>query len=126
MIAPLELVKGMALSPNACVLCANNPVDEITGEQLEHVFAPGVDVNWGNSVYICDSCCQIIADLKGRVTVAGFDKLKEENKELSKANVDLKGKLEKAQGFLDRITDGKAAVKQIKNEAGKSKKKVKT
>lgn len=114
MIAPLELVKGMPLTPNACVLCASNPVDEITGEQLEHVFAPGVDVDWGNSVYICNGCAHIISDLMGRSTVEGFDKLSRENRKLKKAYARLEEDHEKAKALLDRIADGKAAVKQVR------------
>lgn len=115
MIAPLEIVKGMALTPQACVLCANNPVDEATGEQQEAIFAPGVDVNWGDSVYICDSCCQIIADLKGRVTTEGFDKLTARYDELLQEHIDLEEKHEKAKAFIERIKDGNKAVKDVKS-----------
>lgn len=115
MIAPLELVKGMELIPQACVLCANNPVDEITGQQQEHIFAPGVDVNWGDSVYICNSCGQIIADLLGRATVEGFDKLKAENDELKGEYLDLREKHDRAKAFIERIKDGNKAVKEVKS-----------
>jgi hypothetical protein len=115
MIAPLELVRGMALTPNACVLCANNPVDETTGEQQEHIFAPGVDVNWGDSVYICNSCGQIIADLLGRSTVEGFDRLQAENEELKEELEDLKERHERAKAFIERIKEGNKAVKAVKS-----------
>lgn len=114
MIAPLEIVKGMALVPHACVLCANNPVDEATGEQQEAIFAPGVDVNWGDSVYICDSCCQIIADLKGRVTKEGFDKLTAKFETLETDYKELAEKHERAKTFIERIKDGNQAVKDVK------------
>lgn len=114
MIAPLELVKGMELIPQACVLCANNPVDEITGEQQEHIFAPGVDVNWGDSVYICNSCGHIIADLLGRTTVEGFDRLEAENEGLKKAYAKLEEKHEKAKAFIERIKDGGKAISDVK------------
>lgn len=116
MIASLELVKGMELTPQACVLCANNPVDEVTGEQQEHIFAPGVDVNWGDSVYICNSCGQIIADLLGRVTTVGFDKLKGENEELKEELEGLKVEHEKAKKLLERVADGRRAEKAVKKE----------
>lgn len=119
MIAPLELVKGMELIPHACVLCANNPVDEQTGEQQEHIFAPGVDVNWGDSVYICNSCGQIIADLLGRSTLAGFDKLTEKYETLLVNFDDLTEKHDRAKAFIERIKDGNKAVKDVK--AGKVK-----
>src|SRR5262252_5334435 len=108
-VARLELVKGMPLVPNACVLCGNNPADDLTGEQLEHVFAPGVDVDWGSSVYICNGCANIIADLMERATTDGFDKLKERNDRLQKENQKLKKDLARAEGLLGRIRDGKQA-----------------
>lgn len=114
MIAPLELVKGMELAPQACVLCANNPVDEQTGQQQEHVFAPGVDINWGDSVYICRSCCHIIADLIGRVTVDGFDQLQTENEELKGNLEELQEKHERAKQFINRIKDGGKAMSDVK------------
>jgi hypothetical protein len=113
MIAPLELVVGMELTPQACVLCANNPIDEATGQQQEAIFAPGVDVNWGDSVYICKSCGEIIADLLGRTTKKGFDRLKDENEEL-KGRI---AELEADTALLERIRDGKDAVKEAKRKA---------
>lgn len=114
MIAPLELVKGMELIPHACVLCANNPADEITGEQQEAIFAPGVDVNWGDSVYICNSCGQIIADLLGRSTTKGFDELKTRLEGLERAYAKLQKKHQKAKEVIERIQVGAAQVKDVK------------
>jgi hypothetical protein len=119
MIAPLEKVKGMALIPHACVLCANNPVEEQTGEQQEAIFAPGVDVNWGDSVYICKSCVEIMADLFGRVTVEGFDKLTEKYETLREDHEALKKQHECAKALLDRIKDGKAALKEAQGQTRK-------
>jgi len=115
-VANLQLVTGMPLVPHACVLCGNNPVDENTGEQFEHVFAPGVDVDWGSSVYVCHECCEIISDLKGRSTRAGFDKLSEKYEVLKDAHEALKKEHEKAKALLTRIRDGKAAVKETRKE----------
>lgn len=114
MIAPLQLVKGMPLNPCACVCCGGNPVDENTGEAFENVFVPGVDINWGDSVYICHACCEIIADLKGRVTREGFDKLEVRNQKLQDKYDRLATEHEKAESLLSRITEGKNAVKEAK------------
>lgn len=116
MIAPLERVKGMKLTPNACVLCSNNPVDEQTGKQQDAIFAPGVDVDWGNSVYICKSCVEIMADLFDRVTVEGFDRLVDENKRLEKAYEKLQKNHDRAEALLARVRDGGSAMKTIKKE----------
>jgi len=126
MIARLELVKGMELNPNECVLCANNPLDEITGKQQEAIFAPGVDVNWGNSVYICMSCAQIIADLIGRVPVEGFDNLKAKFDALDEEHTELVEQHAKARKLLERVADGKRATREVKAQSKpKAKKKAK-
>lgn len=111
-VARLEVVQGMELIPHACVLCANNPADENTGEQLPAIFAPGVDVDWGSSVYICYSCAGIIADLIDRP-----DGIAEKYMALEKKHKQLKADHDKAKDLLDRIAEGRAAVKQAKQEA---------
>lgn len=127
-VANLEVVRGMKLPPNHCVLCSNNPADEITGEQLQAIFAPGVDVNWGDSVYICWGCTEIIADLAGRVTVEGFDKLNKKYQDLTEAYNTLVGEHNKAKSLIERIQDGQKAVKEARSTPQKppaKKKKVK-
>jgi hypothetical protein len=114
MIAPLERVTGMELIPHACVLCANNPVDETSGEQQDCIFAPGVDVNWGDSVYICKSCAEIIADLMDRVTTEGYDRLNEKYEALVTEHAELQAEHDHAEAQLDRIRDGAASAKQVK------------
>src|SRR5213076_361328 len=116
MIAPLEVVKGMPEIPHHCILCSNNPADEITGEQMPAIFAPGVDYDWGSSVYICWSCAEIISDLCGRVTRDGFDKLQKKHETLTEAHEELKEQHERAKALLDRIRDGRAAVKEARTE----------
>lgn len=124
MIAQLELVKGMPLMPHHCTLCSNNPVDEITGQQQEHVFVPGVDVNYGDSVYICHSCAEIIADLIGRSTRAGFDEIERKYRNLKAEHEVLEGNYEREKTFVDRIKDGNKAIKEVKASDKPAKKKV--
>lgn len=121
MIAPLEVVEGMELTPQSCVLCSNNPVHEVTGEQQKAIFAPGVDVNWGDSVYICWSCAHIIADLLERVTVEGFDQLTTKYENLKVAHEELKANHERARALLDRIKDGKAAIQEAREDKKREK-----
>ena len=117
MIAPLEVVKGMELTPQSCVLCANNPVDEISGKQQPAIFAPGVDVNWGDSVYICWSCANIIADLCGRSTTEGFDKVTAKLEALEEEHAWLLDQHMRAKKLLERVADGRKAEREAKSEA---------
>lgn len=117
MIAPLEVVQGMELTPQACCLCANNPVDEATGEQQPAIFAPGVDFNWGDSAYICWSCVGIIADLADRVPIEKYKKVLEAHKRLKDKYEALQEAHAESEAYLDRIRDGAAAAKQIRKAA---------
>jgi len=114
MIAPLERVTGMELTPQACVLCGSNPVDETSGQQQDCIFAPGVDVDWGSSVYICKSCVEIMADLFDRVTVEGFDKLTAKYETLKEEHEKLLEKYDRDQVLIERIRDGAAATATVK------------
>lgn len=113
-VALLEVTQGMPLIPHSCILCANNPVDETTGQQQEAIFAPGVDVNFGDSVYICAACADIISDLRGRVPKRSFEELEKLHKDLIEANESLQEKYDRAEGLLKRIKDGKKAVQEAR------------
>lgn len=121
-VALLEVTVGMPMIPHSCILCANNPVDENTGQQQEAIFAPGVDVNFGDSVYICAACADIISDLRGRVTQSGFARLEEKHETLEKNYIALVEKYERAEGLLKRIRDGKKAVTEARGGKNSTKK----
>lgn len=125
MIAQLEVVTGMELPPQACVLCSNNPVDENTGEQQPAIFAPGVDIDWGSSVYICASCVNIMADLFDRVDHDTHKKVVEKLETLEDKYEHLSDDHERAKALLERIKDGKAAIREARAEPKPGKKKVK-
>lgn len=111
---PLVVVKGMELSPNACVLCGSNPGDENTGEPKKAIFAEGVDIDWGNSVYICWECGNVIADIVGRSTKEGFDKLEADNEELQEKYDELLERYEADHELVERIRSGNDAIKKVK------------
>lgn len=72
-----ELVTGMPLVPNACIACGQNPSD-VEGNKKEALFAGGVDVGWGESVYICASCQNVIVQLVTGLTIEEVMGLKKE------------------------------------------------
>lgn len=61
----LALVNGATLPPGTCMFCASNPRDD-EGNSLPFVEAVGMDINWGETPYICWTCCGLIADLVDR------------------------------------------------------------
>lgn len=113
MIANLKIVKGMELPPNACCICGGNGSDE-KGVQEDAIFAPGVDIDWGGSLYICKECAEIIADLMGRSPVSGFDALQTRYNGLSEDFDALKKKYEDQAALIERIRDGVRAKQKLK------------
>lgn len=113
-IARLERVTGMGLTPHACVLCAGNPVDELTGKQKDAVFAPGVDVNWGNSVYICEECVDVIAELFGRVSEEDHSLLLVKHADLAAEFEKLQATNERLENLLKKAVEGKRAEDKIR------------
>lgn len=71
-----ELVKGMPLVPHACVACGQYP-KENDGTPKEALFAGGVDVDWGASVYICTSCQNVIVELLTGMQITAIEGLKQ-------------------------------------------------
>lgn len=114
---PLVLVHGMPDTPNACAICGSAPVDQQTGAPEDAIFAEGVDIDWGNSLYICLECAHIIANLIDRATQEGFDKLMKEAQDWKKLYEDLKTRHDELQGFVDKIREGAAARKKITETA---------
>lgn len=109
----LELVEGAALPPQTCMFCATNPRDE-RGKSLPFVTAVGMDINWGETPYICATCCGIISDLtdrpdgeKVKAVLRGAKLQKKHNKKLTEENEELrKG--------LKAVLDGKEATEKAK------------
>lgn len=75
----LEVVPTMQENPGCCAFCAQNPMDE-DNTPLPAIQVVGVDFDWGNTVYVCSTCCGLIADLMGRVTTEDHEKLQEQYK----------------------------------------------
>lgn len=112
----LVLVEGMPDTPGVCALCAGNPIDEITNEQQQAIFAEGVDIDWGNSLYICLSCAHIIANLIDRATQEGFDKLAAEREDLKEQLDNLQAEYDEMKEVVATIRAGAAASKKLREK----------
>lgn len=112
----LVLVEGMPDTPGVCALCAGNPIDEITNEQQQAIFAEGVDIDWGNSLYICLSCAHIIANLIDRATQEGFDKLQDKYEKLYLEHEELQTEHDEMKEVVATIRAGAAASKKLREK----------
>jgi cell division septum initiation protein DivIVA len=107
-----QVVQGMPEQPYHCIHCGNNPAD-INGRQRRAIFSSGVDVDWGNSVYTCWECAELIADLIDREPRESWERVNTENQELRDEIDRLNDQLADAEGDLDKIREGAAARSRV-------------
>lgn len=110
----LELVDQMTEQPGACILCGGNPPGP-DGQTRPAIHAVGLDVNWGDSVYVCGECADLIADLIGRVDEKEHKALQHDYRKLSKAHAKLTRQYRELKNRTRRIVDGERAKKEVKS-----------
>lgn len=104
----LILVTGMPLQPHSCVCCGKGARDE-SGNIRENVFAEAVDINWGDSVYICPECGLVIGELYGMVSPDDVEDLRLKVKELE----DFEEKYNELNARVKKILEGNRAKKEV-------------
>ena len=110
----MSLVRGMPLQPHACINCGSLGEMEDDGPPMS-VFCEGVDVNWGDSVYLCVGCAQIAGKLVGLIDGSrqedqerALRKITVERDALIASNEDLADK-------LDKIVQGRRTTKEVRD-----------
>lgn len=107
----LVLVKGMPLEPRSCVCCGGGP-QTTEGEIRECVFAEGVDIDFGGSVYICPVCVRVMAELYEFKTSEEVEKLNERLEELK----DIEKKYKKLNKRVKAMVEGTRARKEVSQD----------
>lgn len=111
----LERVEMMEEQPGVCAACGCQPSDE-EGVPKPAILASGVDINWGDSLYLCEECVFVAGELLGMMRVEKATELKSRNKFLEKQNEKLIKKAQKAKDIASRVLAGKKAEKELANE----------
>lgn len=111
---------GMPLKPYCCAGCGS------TGEMGEDgpppaYFREGVDINWGDSLYICDTCCRILGELRGMADVDKVQALESAVTQWKDKYDTVKRNLDEAQNRIDRMLDGVKAKKEAQKARPKKK-----
>lgn len=106
-------VKGMKLKPNCCVACGS------TGEMTEEgppdaYFAEAVDINWGDSLYLCESCVRVLGELAGMASEYDYTRLKNKAEKMKKEVGQLTKERDELQNKIHRMVDGARARKEAK------------
>lgn len=109
----------MKLKPYCCAACGSTPQKEDGSGAEDAAFREGVDINWGDSLYICKSCAKVIGELFGMMIPDDVTALKRENKELGKQLEGAQEKLDKQEKLLDRVREGSKAQKEIRQKPRK-------
>lgn len=105
----------MENSPGVCTLCACTPT-EVDGDQKPCIHAEGVDVNWGDDVYICAECVEVICDLWDRPSEEQVSKVRSEIKFLRKQVKRKDQEIAEKDELLRKIREGTKAIKQVKEK----------
>lgn len=108
----LQVVNGMPEQPYACVHCGNNPADQ-HGHQTKAIWSSGVDIDWGNSVYTCWDCAELMADLIDREPRASYEKVAKELEALKEDFEIVEANLAQAEEDLEKIRAGAEARKRV-------------
>jgi len=111
-------VEGMKLKPYCCVACGSTPQGEDGPEPA--YFCEAVDINWGDSLYLCYSCARIVGQLRGLVDVEEFHELDVKYTKLKTDYEEMMTRYEELEGRVARMLDGAKARKEVQGERKKS------
>jgi hypothetical protein len=84
------------------------------GEPYPAAFAGGVDIDWGNALYVCRTCARVIGKLFGMMTPEGSEQLRGDYDKLSEEHAELMEEHEALKDKVRRMTDGARARKEAK------------
>lgn len=106
---------AMHLKPYRCIACGSTPRDTAhpNRPQLQCYFAEGIDVNFGDSVFLCEECVKVLGQLRGMVDVEEHEKVVKKRDELVKELRELKMAYDEQEGRIDRMLDGVRAKKEV-------------
>ena|SRR5215471_1350688 len=109
----MQLVDRMTQHPPTCIHCG-------AGNTVREPAIPNLDlqreVNWGDSTYICGSCCMMIAGLYGYISPEQYQELELTITSLKEQRHELRAQLEKKQRRLSAISSGRTALQDERKE----------
>lgn len=105
-------VPAMNLKPHRCSACGSTPRDDATGDNLPAMFREGVDINWGDSLYICWTCARIISELYGAISPEKASDLQTQLEETRTELEETSTELSESRARIDRMLDGVKAKKE--------------
>jgi len=114
----MQLVDNMSLTPGHCGICRGTPMK--ADGTPEPCIDTGVDVNWGEQLYICGPCANIIGILAGNEDKDVAAQLRADLAQAEKSVGDLREERDTLQARIDRMIDGARARKEAKKGKAKA------
>ena len=90
--------------------CGGGPRTDAEGDIKDCVFVEAVDINWGDSVYLCPTCVRVMAEMYGFATPEDVEKLDKKIEELE----EYKKKYEKLNKRVQDMLKGSRARDKVK------------
>lgn len=114
---PIIAVETMSEQPGTCMACGNSGL--VDGE-IQHpiVEMQGIDINWGDTPYLCAECVNVVCDLAERVTQKDHEDVIAERDHLSEQLTQLQEEHQSLQNRVTRMLDGRKAIKEQKEAVG--------
>lgn len=109
-----SVVPAMHLKPYRCIACGSTPRDTSHPKrpQLQAYFAEGIDVNYGDSVFLCEECVKVLGQLRGMVDVDLHEKVVKDRDQWNKSYHEAMTELEETNDRVERMLDGVRAKKE--------------
>lgn len=116
-VGTMQIVDNMNLPPGHCGLCRGTPVDH--DGNVEPCIDTGVDVNWGEQLYICGNCAVIVGILGGCEDKDVANKIRADLDQAEKTVEEVTGERDVLQARIDRMIDGARARREAKKSNSK-------
>lgn len=112
MAAPLKL-EQMGGSKPECLFCGMKPRDE-DDKPYPGVTAEGVDINWGDTPYVCYGCVMVAGELFGMIKPELAEKLHAQLKFRTKQVEKLQKELDEVNERVKKMLEGSRAAKEAR------------
>lgn len=104
-------VEAMKENPGTCFHCGGSGVEQ------DHIIEfQGIDINWGDTPYLCGECIEILCTIVGRVSEDEHKEVVAERDALSDQLTALGEQHEELKGRVKKMLDGARAKRDIKKE----------
>lgn len=107
----IDLVPNMRKAPGRCGICNTTPMED---GKPRPAIDTNVDVDWGNNLYICDECTDVIAGLLDWITPEEYAQMKAALNQLKGDHKRLRKKFKERGEDLKALAEGERIRNRVK------------